>query len=89
MELENQSPVDKDKISIIHFSDFHFSKENESEIQTVLDPLIDDIKSLRAKYDMKKYHIVISGDIASKGEKADYDFAHEWLNLMLALKKCL
>jgi len=82
MESESQNPnsIKKDKISIIHISDFHFSKKNESEIKAVLDPLIDDINNLRAKYNIFPDYIVISGDIANEGSKSDYDFAHKWLH---------
>jgi 3',5'-cyclic AMP phosphodiesterase CpdA len=85
MEFKSQShiSVNMDKISIIHLSDFHFNKENESEIETVLKSLIDDINNLKAKYNISPYFIVISGDIADKGAKSDYDFAVKWLYNMM------
>lgn len=85
MESKSQSynAVSSDKISIIHLSDFHFSKENESEIKTLLDSLIEDINKLRDEYDIFPNYIVISGDIANKGVKSDYDFALKWLHKVM------
>jgi len=72
-----------DKISILHLSDLHFNKENEYEIKTVLDSLINDVKMLKDEHKIHPHIIAITGDIANEGKKSDYDFALIWLNKLI------
>ena len=77
--MELNSPEDN-QLTILHLSDFHFNQESREEIEIVLNALFEDIKKLKEDYDLNPNLVVISGDIASTGDEADYNFALDWLN---------
>lgn len=68
---------------ILHLSDIHFSNRdiNKPYDQNLglRDDTVDDVKKMRAKIGHDVDAILISGDIAYHGQKAEYDFAAKWL----------
>ncbi|MCP5102717.1 MAG: hypothetical protein GY950_05040, partial [bacterium] len=73
------------KAIFLHLSDLHFGDENETAaaIRThVLDSLIDTVENIDEQW--KPQCIVISGDIAWKGGKEDYQAAEKWLSSLIA-----
>ena len=76
-------PLDTDnreKLVIVHLSDFHFNEKSRAEIKVVLDALIKDQKKLIKDEGLRPDAIVISGDIAYSADQSDYNLASDWLN---------
>jgi hypothetical protein len=77
---------------LLHLSDIHFRLE---EIATPLDPnahlrntMLRDAEAMCAKLGKSPQAILISGDIAFAADTKEYEFAREWLELLVERCKC-
>ncbi|MGD9162405.1 MAG: SUMF1/EgtB/PvdO family nonheme iron enzyme [Desulfobacteraceae bacterium] len=62
------------QLQILHLSDLHISTDSNFDRSLVLDPLIDRVKKDR-KDGIKPELVIVTGDIAFKGIKEEYDEA--------------
>lgn len=78
------------KMNILHLSDIHFGrnypeygiKDAFDKKGKILDELISCIANIEDDY--KPEHIVVTGDIAWRGKKKDFDEAFEWFTKLLS-----
>lgn len=78
------------KMNILHLSDIHFGrnypeygiKDAFDKKEKILDELISCIANIEDDY--KPEHIVVTGDIAWRGKKKDFDEAFEWFTKLLS-----
>ena len=78
------------KMNILHLSDIHFGrnypeygiKDAFDKKEKILDELISCIANIEDDY--KPEHIVVTGDIAWRGKKKDFDEAFEWFEKLLS-----
>ena len=79
-----------EKMNILHLSDIHFGrnypeygeKDAFDKKEKILDELISCISNIEDGY--KPEHIVVTGDIAWRGKKKDFDEAYEWFTRLLS-----
>ena len=77
-------------MNILHLSDIHFGrnypeygiKDAFDKKEKILDELISCIANIEDDY--KPEHIVVTGDIAWRGKKKDFDEAFEWFEKLLS-----
>lgn len=77
-------------MNILHLSDIHFGrnypeygiKDAFDKKEKILDELISCIANIEDDY--KPEHIVVTGDIAWRGKKKDFDEAFEWFTKLLS-----
>jgi predicted MPP superfamily phosphohydrolase len=74
------------QLKILHISDLHIGKDNNFDRSTVLDPLIERVKK-DIKEGLNPELVFVTGDIAFKGVKKEYDQAKKFLaDLLKELK---
>lgn len=66
-------------IRILHLSDFHFRKDREEDFNDVLFGLGDTIATM-VKDDKSPHFVVLTGDLAWSGKKAEYQLAKKWID---------
>ena len=71
---------------ILHISDLHITEKESFDTNVVLDPLIDRIKKDQ-KSGLKPEIVVVSGDIANTGVKAEYELAKKFFDKVLECLK--
>ena len=62
------------QLQILHLSDLHISTDKNFDRSLVLDPLIERVRADRKK-NIKPELVIVTGDIAYKGIKEEYDEA--------------
>lgn len=78
------------KMNILHLSDIHFGRNYpEYGIKDVFekkDKILEDLISCIANIEdrLRPEHIVVTGDIAWRGKKKDFDEAYEWFTKLLS-----
>lgn len=81
-----------DPISFIHLSDIHFrygTSNTPYDLDDVIrNELVIDAKEEVTKAQISVYGILISGDIAFSGIKAEYDIAYDWLDKLCKATSC-
>jgi len=78
------------KLRIVHVSDIHFGQEIDGTLtiqDAVRDGLIRDCSTMQAQLGNAN-GIVVTGDVAYAGKKAEYDKAGEWLDRLCGAVKC-
>lgn len=71
------------QLQILHISDLHVSEDENFDRSVVLDPLIDRVKKDR-EAGLKPEIVMVSGDIADKGIRREYELAKAFFNDLLA-----
>lgn len=74
------------QLQILHLSDLHISTDSNFDRSLVLDPLIDRVKKDR-KDGIKPELVIVTGDIAFKGIKEEYDEAKIFFTDLLKAMK--
>lgn len=78
------------KLRFVHVSDIHFGQEIDGTLSiqdAVRDGLIRDCSKMQAQLGNAN-GILVTGDVAYAGKKAEYDKAGEWLDKLCAAVKC-
>jgi DNA repair exonuclease SbcCD nuclease subunit len=70
------------QLQILHLSDLHIGKDNNFDRSTVLCPLIERVKK-DLKEGLKPELVIVTGDIAFKGIKKEYDEAKKFFTDLL------
>lgn len=70
-------------LQILHLSDIHMQTKEEFDTSVVLDPLIDRIIKDRIDNGLSPEIIVVTGDIAFKGIKEEYDLVQSFFKRLL------
>lgn len=71
------------KITWLHLSDMHIDADNDNDNYEVRQAFIEYLSDKLPEQNIKIDFIVVTGDIANKGRKKDYNLAHEFLNQVL------
>ena len=69
---------------ILHLADLHITSKESFDRSVVLDPLIDRIK-VDLEKEFKPEIVIVSGDIAFKGIKEEYDLAKKFFDDLLKI----
>ena len=78
-----------EKMNILHLSDIHFGRNypeyGEKDVFDKKEKILDELISCIANIEDsdKPEHIVVTGDIAWRGKKKDFDEAYEWFTKLL------
>jgi len=85
-DKENRIMDKTETFQILHISDLHINdaKKDKFDRSVVLEPLIKRIKQDKDKNNFHPEIIVVTGDIAFKGIKAEYDLAKVFFDDLLA-----
>lgn len=71
----------------VHLSDIHFKAKEvdrpDDPNAALRDDIVEDVKHMRQEIGRPADAILISGDIAYAGAKAEYEYAYDWLNTVL------
>ena len=68
------------RVRILHLSDFHFSEEKMWDADPVLNSIPDTVKEAFSEQGLAPDVVAITGDIANKGKKSEYEKATKWIN---------
>ena len=79
-------------LTYIHLSDIHFGQERGPEIYVhddVKECLIEDVAALKVKAGIERMDgVIVTGDVAFSGKKAEYDCAARWLDRLTQAIGC-
>lgn len=71
------------QFQLLHISDIHMTTKEEFDTSAVLDPLIERVREDREKNGLSPEIIVVTGDIAFKGTKEEYELAKSFFDRLL------
>jgi len=60
-------------LNILHISDAHIQKKDESEIREIAEKLINDVLRVQKEQDIKIDLVCFTGDLIQRGDKAIKD----------------
>ena len=79
-------------LTYVHLSDLHFGQERGSDIYVhddVKERLIDDVSAYKSMAEIERMDgVIVTGDIAFSGKKAEYDRAANWLDRLTETIGC-
>ena len=79
-------------LTYVHLSDIHFGQEKGPEVYVhddVKECLIADVATLKVTAGIERMDgIIVTGDVAFSGKKAEYDFAAQWLDRLTQAIGC-